>query len=114
MNRPLFLSNLYNSEGYKPHGYHFTSRSESMEQDTVTTLTATREARSMRKKHSGNIFRYGKDLLRNLSYTLYTERRGPGATGVTKKHQKFKFEYWVFSQKSYLNVLFCKGPYLHT
>ena len=25
-------------------------------------------------------------------------------TGVTKKHQKFIFEYWVFSQKSYLNV----------
>ena len=24
--------------------------------------------------------------------------------GVTKKHQKFIFEYWVFSQKSYLNV----------
>ena len=34
-----------------------------MEQATVTTLTATKEARSMRKKHSGNIFRYGKDLL---------------------------------------------------
>ena len=34
-----------------------------MEQATVTTLTATKEARSMKKKHSGNIFRYGKDLL---------------------------------------------------
>ena len=42
--------------------------------------------------------------------------------GVTKKQQKFKFEYWVFSQKSYLNV-WCfekvhicipKIPYLHT
>ena len=41
--------------------------------------------------------------------------------GATKKHQKFKFEYWVFSQKSYLNV-WCfekvhictpKIPYLH-
>ena len=27
-----------------------------------------------------------------------------GESGVTKKHQKFIFEYWVFSQKSYLNV----------
>ena len=43
-------------------------------------------------------------------------------TGVTKKHQKFLFEYWVFSQKSYLNmwcfekVHICipKIPYLHT
>ena len=43
-------------------------------------------------------------------------------TGVTKKHQKFIFEYWEFSQKSYLNV-WCfekvhicipKIPYLHT
>ena len=43
-------------------------------------------------------------------------------SGVTKKHQKFIFEYWVFSQKSYLNV-WCfekvhicipKIPYLHT
>ena len=42
--------------------------------------------------------------------------------GVTKKHQKFIFEYWVFSQKSYLNmwcfekVHICipKIPYLHT
>jgi len=25
-------------------------------------------------------------------------------TGVNKKPQKFIFEYWVFSQKSYLNV----------
>ena len=25
-------------------------------------------------------------------------------TGVTKKHQKIIFEYWVFSQKSYLNM----------
>ena len=25
-------------------------------------------------------------------------------TGVTKKHQEFIFEYWVFFQKSYLNV----------
>ena len=25
-------------------------------------------------------------------------------TGVTKKHQNFIFEYWVFSQKSYFNV----------
>ena len=47
-----------------------------MEQATVTTLTATKEARSIRKKHSGNIFRYGKDLLRNNSFT---GRRGPGA-----------------------------------
>ena len=35
----------------------------------MTTLTATKEARSMKKKHSENIFRYGKDLLRNNSYT---------------------------------------------
>ena len=43
-------------------------------------------------------------------------------TGVTKKHQNFIFEYWVFSQKSYLNVWsfvkvhICipKIPYLHT
>ena len=42
--------------------------------------------------------------------------------GVTKKHQKFKFEYWVYPQKSYLNmwcfekVHICipKIPYLHT
>ena len=46
-----------------------------MEQATVTTLTATKEARSMRKKHSGNIFRYGKDL---LSKNSYTGSRGPG------------------------------------
>ena len=39
-----------------------------MEQATVTTLTAIKEARSMRKKHSGNIFRYGKDLPRKNSY----------------------------------------------
>jgi len=41
---------------------------------------------------------------------------------VAKKHQKFIFEYWVFTQKSYLNV-WCfekvhicipKIPYLHT
>ena len=38
-----------------------------MEQATVTTLTATKEARSMKKKHSGNIFRYGKDLLRKTA-----------------------------------------------
>ena len=25
-------------------------------------------------------------------------------TGVTKKHQKFIFKYWAFSQKSYLNM----------
>ena len=25
-------------------------------------------------------------------------------SGVNKKHQKFIFEYWVFSQKSYLNM----------
>ena len=44
------------------------------------------------------------------------------STGVTKKHQKFIFEYLVFSQKSYLNmwcfekVHICipKIPYLHT
>jgi len=24
--------------------------------------------------------------------------------GVTKKHQRFIFEYWVFSLKSYLNM----------
>ena len=43
-------------------------------------------------------------------------------SGVAKKHQKFIFEYWVFTQKSYLNV-WCfekvhicipKIPYLHT
>ena len=47
---------------------------------------------------------------------------GVPSPGVTKKHQKFIFEYWVFSQKSYLNV-WCfekvhicipKIPYLHT
>ena len=48
-------------------GLSFTIRSESMEQATVTTLTATKEARSMKKKHSGNIFRYGKDLLRKTA-----------------------------------------------
>ena len=58
----------------------FTSRSESMEQATVTTLTATKEAQSMRKKNSRNIFRYGKDLLRKKP--LYRKsrswaRRGP-------------------------------------
>ena len=26
------------------------------------------------------------------------------SSGVTKKHQKFIFEYWVFSRKSYLNM----------
>ena len=42
--------------------------------------------------------------------------------GVTKKHQKFIFEYWVVSQKSYLNmghlkkICICipKIRYLHT
>ena len=38
-----------------------------MEQATVTALTATKEAMSMKKKHSGNIFRYGKDLLRETA-----------------------------------------------
>ena len=54
----------------------FTSRS--MEQATVTstTLTVIKESRSMRKKHSGNIYRYGKDLLKSSSYT---GRRGPVA-----------------------------------
>ena len=27
-----------------------------------------------------------------------------GGAGVTKKHQKNIFEYWYFSQKSYLNM----------
>ena len=26
------------------------------------------------------------------------------SSGLTKKHQKIIFEYWVFSQKSYLNM----------
>ena len=88
MNRPLFLSNLYNSEGYKPHGYHFTSRSESMEQTTVTKLTANKEARSMKKKRSGNIFRYGKDMLRKTAIRggeSWPERMGkePGSKCLT-------------------------------
>ena len=34
---------------------------------------------------------------------------------VNKKPLKFIFEYWVFSQKSYLNTWrFEKNPYLHT
>ena len=43
-------------------------------------------------------------------------------SGVNKKHQKFIFEYWVFSQKSYLNmwcfekihICIPKIQYLHT
>ena len=35
--------------------------------------------------------------------------------GVTKKHQKFIFEYWLFPQKSYLNMwCFEKNQHLHT
>ena len=35
--------------------------------------------------------------------------------GGTKKHQKFLFEYWVVSQKSYLNMGHLKkNLYLHT
>ena len=34
--------------------------------------------------------------------------------GVNKKHQKFIFEYWVFSQKSYLNMwCFEKAIFAH-
>ena len=52
----------------------------------------------------------------------YRVGSGQVVAGVTKKHQKFIFECWVFSQKSYLNV-WCfekvhiwipKIPYLHT
>ena len=36
------------------------------------------------------------------------------ASGVTKKHQKIIFEYWVFSQKSNLNMGCFEKTYLHT
>ena len=55
----------------------------------MTTLTATKEARSMKKKHSGNIFRYGKDLLRSNSYT---GRRGPEAGVDVSFFQSIVFE----------------------
>ena len=54
-----------------------------------------------------------------ISFDLANSMYKPG---VPKKHQKFIFEYWVFSQKPYLNV-WCfekvhisipEIPYLHT
>ena len=66
MNRPLYLSNSGIRWVTNPM-FSFTSKSESMEQATVTTLTTTKEARSMKKKHSGNIIRYGKDLVRKTA-----------------------------------------------
>ena len=74
MNRPLSFKTL-GFVGLQTPRLSFTSRSESMEQATVTTLTATKEARSMKKKHSGNIFRYGKELLRTgVSKSRYFAR----------------------------------------
>ena len=39
-----------------------------------------------------------------VHWRLFAYILGHSSTGVNKKPQKFIFEYWVFSQKSYLNV----------
>ena len=69
----------------------------------------------MLKKCKGQCYGNGIKLA-NIFYKMYKR------SGMTKKHQKYIFEYLVFSQKSYLNV-WCfvkvhicipKIPYLHT
>ena len=45
-----------------------------------------------------------REGMNNFFFQKSVFLKHPSDAGVTKKHQKFIFEYWVVSQKSYLNM----------
>ena len=69
-----------------------------------TTMSVKQGARKLAESGKEILLSVLTYMIYHISHITLSWQTTHMHTGVNKKHQKFIFEYWVFSQKSYLNM----------